>query len=64
MERKVNTDSEGPQVDADHPIGIMVAYICQRCGFTEIFTAHARQIPIGPEHGTALFHHEDWGPYR
>jgi predicted nucleic-acid-binding Zn-ribbon protein len=32
-----------------------VAYICRRCGFTELFTMNPQEIPIGAEHGTQLF---------
>jgi hypothetical protein len=36
------------------PIGIIVAYVCQRCGFTELYTLGANQIPIGPQYGTEM----------
>jgi predicted nucleic-acid-binding Zn-ribbon protein len=34
--------------------GLLVAYICQKCGFTEIYTTSPEQIPIGKEHGTKI----------
>ena len=34
------------------PIGIIVAYVCQQCGFTELYTMDPGAIPIGPQYGT------------
>jgi hypothetical protein len=31
-----------------------VAYICRKCGFTEIYTTGTEQIPVGKEHGTKI----------
>lgn len=34
------------------PIGVIVAYVCQACGFTELYTLGPGRIPIGPQYGT------------
>jgi hypothetical protein len=34
--------------------GILFAYICQKCGFTEIYTANPEEIPIDQKQGTRL----------
>ena len=34
------------------PIGVIVAYVCEQCGFTELYTLGAAQIPIGAQYGT------------
>ena len=43
-----------PQIGADPalPIGVLVAYVCRACGMTELYTAEADRIPIGPQYGT------------
>jgi len=48
------------------PIGLLFAYICQRCGYTELYTAGAANLPIGPEYGTEVFDvaPEGRGPFR
>jgi len=35
-------------------VGLIVAYICRKCGFTEIYTTGTEQIPVGKEHGTKI----------
>jgi hypothetical protein len=35
-------------------LGIIEAYACRQCGFTELYTHEAAAIPIGPEFGTEL----------
>jgi hypothetical protein len=34
--------------------GLLVAYVCRRCGFTELYATDPAQIPIGPRYGTRL----------
>jgi predicted nucleic-acid-binding Zn-ribbon protein len=48
------------------PIGIIVAYVCQQCGFTELYTRAPAQIPIGPQYGTDLIEIDPKqdGPFR
>lgn len=53
----------GTEADLDAPIGVLVAYVCRRCGFTELFTDSPGAIPIGAEHGTRLLTGET-PPYR
>jgi hypothetical protein len=57
--RKVGTTAA-----LDEPHGLIVAYVCRRCGFTELYTTDAQQIPIGPEYGTRLLGEGEGGPYR
>ncbi len=40
--------------DLERPIGLLEAYVCRACGYTELFARDAASIPIGPEHGTEL----------
>lgn len=46
--------------------GMLVAYACRSCGYTELYTLDAPEIPIGVEHGTKLLRYEnaEAGPYR
>ncbi len=46
------------------PIGIFEAYICRKCGYTDLYARDAAQIPIGPEHGTEEIRVESGSPYR
>jgi hypothetical protein len=49
----------------DAPLGMLVAYVCRSCGFTELYTAGAAVLPIGPRWGTELVEAgPDDGPYR
>lgn len=50
--------------DFGAPIGLVEAYICHKCGFTELYTRDAQSIPIGIEYGTELFDVGGDGPYR
>jgi hypothetical protein len=50
--------------DPKLPVGVFEAYICQRCGFTELYARDAARIPIGPEFGTELFDTASDTPYR
>ena len=46
-------------------LGIIEAYACRQCGFTELYTHGAAAIPIGPEFGTELVDlPPPEGPYR
>ena len=44
--------------------GLFEAYICRKCGFTELYTRAPASIPIGPEYGTERFDVEPDSPYR
>jgi predicted RNA-binding Zn-ribbon protein involved in translation (DUF1610 family) len=48
------------------PIGIIVAYVCQQCGFTELYTNGPSEIPIGRQYGTDVVEVEPRkdGPFR
>ncbi len=48
------------------PIGVIEAYICRNCGFTELYTRDAGAIPIGPAFATELIDSmpPGEGPYR
>ena len=46
------------------PVGFMVTYICQACGFTEWWVAKPEEIPIGAEYGTEIVDASDNAPYR
>jgi hypothetical protein len=46
------------------PVGIIEAYVCRGCGFTELYTDGAADIPIGPEYGTELIEVPTGGPFR
>jgi hypothetical protein len=50
------------RADAAQPIGLMLAYVCRHCGFTELYTEAPAQIPIGARHGTRLI--EESEPHR
>lgn len=43
---------KGVAPQTNQPIGLFVAYICEKCGYTEIYTCGQQYIPIGPEYGT------------
>jgi hypothetical protein len=40
--------------DLDQPFGILEAYVCRSCGFTEWYARDPEQIPIGDVFGTQL----------
>jgi hypothetical protein len=46
------------------PVGLLEAYVCRACGLTELYTAGAADIPIGPEYGTELIEVPTDGPFR
>lgn len=50
--------------DVAKPLGVLEAYACRRCGFTELYTQRPDDIPIGEEHATELFEVESDTPYR
>jgi hypothetical protein len=51
------TFAVGQGVDAGsaEPIGLLEAYVCRTCGFTELYTKNAAEIPIGDAYGTEAF---------
>lgn len=52
-------------VDMTRPRGLLEAYTCRRCGFTEWYAQQPEDIPIGPAYGTELIDlDDDGGPYR
>jgi hypothetical protein len=54
-----------PSSEDSARIGIIEAYACRGCGFTELYTHGAAAIPIGPEFGTELIDLPPAdGPYR
>jgi hypothetical protein len=51
------------EVNVHDPVGILEAYVCRQCGYTEFYTREADKIPTSPEYATELF--EAGGePYR
>jgi hypothetical protein len=50
--------------DRSQPIGVFEAYICRKCGFTELYARDASAIPIGAEYATEEFDVASYGPYR
>jgi hypothetical protein len=42
------------ELEFEESTGIFVAYICEKCGFTEVYCNSPREIPIGPEYGTKI----------
>lgn len=44
--------------------GLVEAYVCRRCGATELFTRAPEDIPLGPEHGTELMVAPTDGAFR
>lgn len=54
----------GIEYRPDGGVGYLEAYVCRRCGFTEIYCTHPEQLPIGPEHGTELLEYPIEGPLR
>jgi hypothetical protein len=52
-------------VDLSRQRGMLEAYTCRRCGFTEWYAQEPEDIPIGPAYGTELIDLDDeGGPYR
>ena len=52
-------------VDLSRQRGLLEAYTCRSCGFTEWYALGPEDIPIGPAYGTELIDlDEDGGPYR
>jgi hypothetical protein len=56
----------GMAIGDREPIGVIEAYICRGCGFTELYTRDVDRIPIGPEYATELVDSMPGGegPYR
>lgn len=52
------------ELKLDEPIGLIEAYVCQRCGFTELYTSRPGDIPIGEAYATELFEVGGEGPFR
>jgi predicted nucleic-acid-binding Zn-ribbon protein len=52
------------QVKEDRPLGVLEAYVCRQCGFTELYARNAATIPIGVEFGTELIDVGTGSPYR
>jgi len=50
--------------DAAKPVGLLEAYACRRCGFTELYTQRPNAIPISEAHATEIFEVESDTPYR
>ena len=51
--------------EASFRLGIIEAYACRACGFTELYTHDAAAVAIGPEFGTELVELPPGeGPYR
>lgn len=48
----------------DGGVGFLEAYVCRRCGFTEIYCTEPDALPIGPQHGTELLEYASSGPLR
>lgn len=40
--------------DLSRPFGLLEAYVCRACGYTEIFARDPQHIPIGPAYGTEI----------
>lgn len=55
---------ENGKVASDQPIGVLEAYVCRTCGFTELYTKDAASIPIDEALGTEAFEVPDAGPFR
>ncbi|MGE0788725.1 MAG: hypothetical protein AB7S26_23840 [Sandaracinaceae bacterium] len=45
------------------PLGVLEAYVCRACGFTELYAKDAASLPIGEEYGTEAFDIPG-GPFR
>jgi hypothetical protein len=61
--------SRWSQDRVDHPDpammrGLLEAYVCRTCGFTEWYCSDPQNIPIGPEYMTEAIDDGDGGPYR
>jgi hypothetical protein len=46
--------SRSLQMRATETLGNVEAYICRKCGFTDLYVRGAADLPIGEEHGTNL----------
>jgi hypothetical protein len=45
--------------------GRIASNMCRRCGFTQLFTSHPDEVPVGSAFGTSLVKGPDPdGPYR
>ena len=64
--RRLGANRPFHEVDPQSPAGLLEAYACRKCGFTELYARQPVEIPIGPEYGTELFSVEtgDESPYR
>lgn len=51
------------KADLGAPFGLLEAWVCRGCGFTELYALNPEEIPVGPEHGTELVVIEESG-YR
>ncbi|MCC6999571.1 MAG: hypothetical protein IT370_33505 [Deltaproteobacteria bacterium] len=45
-------------------VGVLEAYVCRQCGFTEWYTVEPEQLPIGEAYGTELIDVGPTTPYR
>jgi predicted nucleic-acid-binding Zn-ribbon protein len=45
-------------------VGRVEAYICRRCGYTELYTKDPESLPIDGENVVLLKGPDDVGPYR
>lgn len=52
------------KADVKRPVGVFEAYICRKCGYTELYTRDAASIPIGPEYATEELDMSGATPYR
>jgi ribosomal protein S27AE len=46
------------------PMGLLEAYACRQCGFTEFYTQRPDEIEIGETHATELFEVDGGAGYR
>lgn len=66
---EVQRDADGKAIETSRPdmgapAGILQAYICRACGFTELYATLPAEIPIGRKYGTELVECPETGPYR
>ncbi len=50
--------------DPDKPIGVLLMYVCRRCGLTQWYANRPDEIPIDEEHRTRLVKGDRGGPFR
>ncbi len=46
------------------PLGVLKAYVCRRCGRTELFAQSPEKLPIGRPHRTRIIQGPEPTPYR